>query len=427
MSIRPIDLRSVLDYVPLFRNHVFVISIDGNVVIHERFPGLVKDIAVLHSLGIKVVLCHGIAHQLSNLSEQRSIPISDDRGEGMTDPKTLDLAIEANASVQAIFTRELAANQLPFVQSNALSVRPIGIIEGIDQLHTGTCEKLDLKRINAQLERSEIPLFSPVVHDNKGRTFRINSDNIAAFLATNLQSSKLIYLSTTSKLCINGEPILNCSAELLAKAIKKDPSSIQPELFSKAKQAIKVLNSGTHRVHLLDGTFDGCLLLEIFDKIGLGTMIHSNEYDRIRKATAEDLPQIYSLVQQASRTQSVVNRSMEDINAQLEHFFVYEVDETIIGCTSLIPYADQNVVELASVCVSPFQQGKGIGRKLAEFTVEKAKNDGYDSIFALSTQASEFFTDSLGFKLVEANFLPKDRLDQYERSHRNSLVMKKEL
>ena len=83
--IKPTDQRGILKYVPKFREHVFVIAVDGSLVAHEMFPNVLLDIAVLRSLNIRVVLVHGIGQQLRELADKRNIAISDPHGEGATD------------------------------------------------------------------------------------------------------------------------------------------------------------------------------------------------------------------------------------------------------------------------------------------------------------------------------------------------------
>jgi amino-acid N-acetyltransferase len=427
MSIRPIDLRDILDYVPRFRNHIFVLSVDGGVVADPNFRSILTDIAVLHSLNIKVIVCFGIAHQIRKLADSRSITYTNDRGEGPTDDATLALAMEASQSVSEVIMKGLAEQSLPFAISNTVQARPIGVEGGLHQMHTGVCEKVNKSRILRLLDEGEIPIFPPIVHDDKGRTLRINSDHMAASLATELGASKLIYLTTRSHLCINDEKILNCSAEQLKVLLTHNPEKIDPLLLSKAKQAIKVLTWSTERVHILDGRIDGCLLIEIFDKVGLGTMIHSNEYDRIRPAERDDIADIYALVKQASKMNHLLTRTLDDVAAKLQNFYVYEVDESIIGCTCLIPYEGTDIVELASVCVQPYHQGKGIGQKLARYTIEQANNLGYGKVIALSTQASEFFTEHFGFVRSDLQELPSARRSAYENSQRNSIILVKDL
>src|ERR1700733_12912414 len=81
-TIKPTDLRGILQYVPRFQGQIFIIAIDGSIVADENFGNLLVDIAVLRSLAIKVVLVHGISHQLRELAALRDQPISNSDGTG---------------------------------------------------------------------------------------------------------------------------------------------------------------------------------------------------------------------------------------------------------------------------------------------------------------------------------------------------------
>src|SRR3954470_11947996 len=98
-TIKPTDLRGILTYVPRFQGQIFIIAIDGAIIADENFSNLLVDIAVLRSLGIKVVLVHGIGHQLQELSTMRGIAITNHDGTGITDAATLDLSIRAGSRV----------------------------------------------------------------------------------------------------------------------------------------------------------------------------------------------------------------------------------------------------------------------------------------------------------------------------------------
>src|SRR5438132_1808667 len=84
-TIKPTDLRGILKYVPRFQGQIFIIAIDGSIVADENFGNLLVDIAVLRSLGIKVVLVHGIGHQIQELSINRNITITKLDGSGVKD------------------------------------------------------------------------------------------------------------------------------------------------------------------------------------------------------------------------------------------------------------------------------------------------------------------------------------------------------
>ena len=101
VTIKPTDLRGILQYVPRFQGQIFVIAIDGSIVADDNFGNLLVDIAVLRSLGIKVVLVHGVGHQLVELAALRNTPITNSDGTGITDATTLDVAIRASSRVSS--------------------------------------------------------------------------------------------------------------------------------------------------------------------------------------------------------------------------------------------------------------------------------------------------------------------------------------
>jgi len=97
--LKPTDLRGILKYVPMFRDHIFVIALDGSIVEHENFQNLVTDIAVLRSLNINVVIVHGIGKQLRDMASRQRVKLTYVYGEGKTDADTMEIALEATGIV----------------------------------------------------------------------------------------------------------------------------------------------------------------------------------------------------------------------------------------------------------------------------------------------------------------------------------------
>ncbi|WP_338031090.1 hypothetical protein [Ereboglobus luteus] len=123
-TIKPVDLRGILKYVPRFKDQIFVIALDGAIIADENFGNLLVDIAVLRSLGIKVVLVHGIGKQLRELSELRRVPITDEAGTGVADAATLDLAIRASSRVSHVILEGLTQNAIKCAITNAVRALP---------------------------------------------------------------------------------------------------------------------------------------------------------------------------------------------------------------------------------------------------------------------------------------------------------------
>lgn len=427
-NIKPTDLRGILKYVPMFREQVFVISLDGSVVAHEMFANVLLDIAVLRSLNIKVVIVHGVGQQLRGLAQTRGVTISDPHGEGVTDATTLELATEATAAVNLQIVQGLTKNKLRCAASNAVRSKEIGIVKGQDLQLSGNVDKLDITLIHQLLNSDTIPVVAPIAFNREGSTLRINSDLLAAELASQLDASKLIFLTTQDGLQLNGQALTNLPvAELEALLQHQDGMQIPERLRSKAAHVIKAIHSGTPRAHILDGRIFGALLNEVFDKVGIGTMIYSNEYQSIRPAVPADAYSIYNITRNGVRSESLKERSKESIEANIDNFLVYEIDGSLIGCVSLRPYNSGTVVEIGSVYVQPFYHNRGVGRRMIEYACAEAKNRGAERVFALTTQAAKFFITVCGFTEAEDSMLPAERLEELIASGRNSKVLILEL
>ncbi|MFM9030554.1 MAG: hypothetical protein ACKOTF_07720 [Opitutaceae bacterium] len=203
-TIKPTDLRGILKYVPRFQGQIFVISLDGPVIADDNFGNLLVDIAVLRSLGIKLVLVHGISHQLRELSALRGVPITNADGTGVTDAATLDLAVRASSRVSHALFEGLTQNQLKCAITNAVRALPTGIIKGVDQQFTGKVDRIDKDFILELIDRQIVPVVPPIGFGPDGKSLRVNSDLLAAELAEALHATKVVYLAAAPGLEIDG-------------------------------------------------------------------------------------------------------------------------------------------------------------------------------------------------------------------------------
>lgn len=332
--IKPTDLRGILRYVPRFQGHIFVIALDGAIVADENFGNLLVDVAVLRSLGIKVVLVHGVGHQLAELSRQRDIPITNIDGTGVTDHATLDLALRASARVSHLILEGLTQNALKCAITNAVRALPVGILKGLDLQFTGRVDRIDKDFLSHLIERDIVPIIQPIGYGPEGHSYRINSDLLAAELGEALGASKVIYLGAMPGLEICGEIKRDIPVERLRAIIKENPGQISPATLSKAQNAVRALETGVARVHLVDGrAFDG-LINEIFSNEGVGTLIYANDYQQIRQARRADVRMIYNLTRAGVKREELIHRTQATIEKFIDQFYVFEIDENIIACVT---------------------------------------------------------------------------------------------
>lgn len=426
-DLNPADLRGILRYVPQWRDHIFVIAIDAGVVIHENFNNVLQDIAVLWNLNIKVVLVFGLGHSLVLEAQRRGVKVTDHRGEGPTDEATLELGVEVAGKIAHEIMQGMTHNGIRCVLTNAIRAAEFGVINGVDQMRRGKVEKIDLSLLQQLLENKIIPILAPIAFSREGTSLRLNSDQLASNVAVSLKASKLIYLAPHPGLTINGQMVLNMTVDELRGQLKEYGKTVDPDIRGKADFAIETIEGGTPRVHIIDGRERDTLLTEIFNNVGVGSMIYGNDYAQIRQARKRDAQAIYNITQQAVRTQSLRRRTRQEVISEIEHFYIYEIDQSIIGCLSLRPYSGTDIVELEAVYVQPFYQGRGVGRKLVEFALMEAGRKGKKRVIALSTQSYTFFRTVCGFSEGGPEDLPDERLQELKKSRRNSKILIKDL
>ncbi|MEN8661361.1 MAG: amino-acid N-acetyltransferase [Lentimonas sp.] len=422
-TIKPTDLRGILKYVPMFREQVFVIALDGSLVAHENFQNVLLDIAVLRSLNIKIVLVHGAGLQLRTLAETRGITITNPHGEGATDADTLELATEASAKVTLSIMQGLSRNGLRCATCNGVRSTEVGVVQGIDQLMSGKVDKLDITLFNQLLDSNTIPVATPIAFNRDGASLRLNSDHLAAELASKLNASKLIYMTIQDGLVIDDAPLTNLPVGDLEAFLEKQSEKIPERLLSKVQHAVKAIHAGTPRAHILDGRLFGALLNEIFDKVGIGTMVYSNDYQSIRPAIKADAYAIYNITRNGVRSATLRDRSQAEIEAEIESFLIYEIDGSIVACVNLHSYDSGKVLEVGSVYVQPFYQNKGVGRKMVEYACAEAKRRKAARVIALTTQSTNFFIKVCDFTEGTVDDLPTERREEYSANGRNSKIL----
>ncbi len=421
------DLRGILRYVPQFRDRIFVIALDGAVMRQANFSNLLQDIAVLQSLKIEVVLVFGARAQITELAKQRGITPSSVDGMGRTDAASLDLAKEAIMRETNDLVADLTALDLSVAVSNALGVHPAGVIDGVDYEFTGRIENVDESALRAMLKSDILPVLAPLGYDGRGTTLRLNSDEVAVEVALALEAAKVIFVSEAGLTTTDGARIAQLSvADAKELAKRKD---LDINLLSKLRQGAFACQEGVARVHVVDGTQEEVLLAEIFSNEGVGTMIHADEYQQIRKARTADASSLVSMMQQSIEEAALVTRTRSQITQKIGDFFVLELDGNPVACVAVHTFGENGhkIAELASLCVRRSHKNEGHGRKLVAFAEDVARQRGCDRIFALSTQAFRFFEEKMGYTVTDASIMPPDRRAAYDKSGRNSKVLIKSL
>ena len=420
------DLRTILQYIPRFREKIFVISVDAAIVTSENFPNILLDVAVLRSLSIRVILVHGAASQIDALATELHVQPSDLDGSGVTDAATLKLALTAANRLTHEILEGLSANDLRAATCNALIAHPLGILHGQDHLFTGKVERVDVEMLQGLLAQGIIPVVPPLGFDGDGKTYRVNSDAVALELAKTLNATKLIYITTMDGLIYQGELIQQILVASLDELLARDKAVFAPEIASKAQYASAACAAGVARVHVINGRVDEALLAEVFSNEGVGTLVYANEYQQIRRAMKKDIRAILALTKNSVESEELIKRSRATIEKTLGDFYIFETDKNPVACVAL-HLLDQNKGELACLYVSPSHENQGIGQKLVAYVESKARELGLNELVTLSTQAFTYFQSKGGFSEGGPDDLPPGRRERYEQSGRNSKVLVKKL
>jgi amino-acid N-acetyltransferase len=424
--VKPTDLRGILQYIPRFRDKIFVLSVDGAIVTEENFATILTDVAVLRSLNIRVVLVHGAGAQIKTLAEQQGITPSNIDGTGITDAPTLQIALTAANRLTHEILEGLAAHDLRAASTNAITAYPMGILQGIDHLFTGKVERIDTELLQILLTQNILPVVPPFGFDGDGRTYRVNSDGVAVAVAEALKATKLIFITTHDGLERGGQlirQILSADLDLMLNGKESFPA----ETLSKAKHASAACKAGIPRVHIINGRINEALLAEVFSNEGVGTLIYANEYQQIRKALKKDVRNILQLTQNSVQTEELVKRTRTTLERQIPDFYIFEIDKHPVGCVALHLYPEQSKGELACLYVRSSHENQGIGRKLIQFVENRAQELGLNELITLSTQAFTYFQSKAGFSEGTPEDLPPTRREKYEASGRNSKILVKKL
>ena len=417
------DIRGILRYVPQFRGQTFIVLIDSGIIEHENMGNVMLDLAVLHSLSIRLVVVFGARHQITELAGKRGIALSNADATGVTDDATLEVALDAISRLTTDLMQQLTVVGLRAGVANAVSAHPAGVIRGRDLASTGTIDRVDAQSLKLFIGDGMVPIIPPLGYEKQGRVLRVNSAATAVEVAISLGASKLLFVGPGALEDVNGARIRQLSVEEAKTLAAQLPDSTDSLKQVQIRHAARACEGGVPRAHFLDGRTDDALLGELFSIEGVGTMIYADAYQQIRPARKADIPGIIGLVRRAVDDEEIVARSRQEIRERLGDYFVLEVDGQLVGTVMVSHYPEEKLAEVGFLYIRRSHEGMGYGKKLVKFAEKRAREGHAKILFALSTQAYNYFENKLGFLPAQDDLLPPDRLDKLRRSGRNSRLM----
>jgi len=433
--------RSVAPYVNSFRNKTFVVAFGGEVVADGKFVELVHDLNSLASLGVRLVLVHGARPQIEFRLSERNLETIYVRGMRVTDADTLQCVKESigrvRVEIEALLSMGLpnspmANAAIRVASGNFVTARPVGVIEGVDLMHTGEVRKVDSAAIRVRLEQGELALLSPLGYSPTGEIFNLTLENVAAEAAIALKADKLIFLMDPEGVEKRGRN--GAEALLLRELTVAEGKALLGEAASEAVSlsedvelylpfALHACERGVSRVHLISRHVDGGPLLELFTHSGIGTMISEGPLQTLRDARIEDVGAILRLIEPLEADGTLVRRNRELLEMEIARFVVVEHDNIIIGCAALYPFRDDDAAELACLTVHPDYRSAGCGDALLRNIESKARSLGSNKLFVLTTRTAHWFVEH-GFVETGIGELPRAKQGLYNYQRRSKVFVK---
>lgn len=426
-------LRGAAPYIREHSGKTFVIQIDGDLVASDHFQGFVHDIALLNTLGIRVVVVFGVRAQVEKLLDERGIQSVYHHNLRVTDKAALECFKEAVGSVRFEIEAKLsmglpnspmAHSDITVSSGNFVTARPMGVIDGTDMQFTGSLRKVDADAIRSRLDNGDVVLLSPLATSVTGEVFNLSALSVATQTAIELGADKLILSFTYDGINgVDGEA-LHQMTDSEAETLLQTAGDVDIAPWVQLASAVQACKASVQRVHLIDDRDDSSLLIELFTRDGIGTLISHSRFDAVRRAGHDDIAGIMELIEPLVAQGRLVERSIEQLESEIDDFTVLDRDGAVIACVATHVYAGGNIAEMACMVVHPDYQNQGKGQLLYQQVENALKKQGVSKVFLLTTQANHWFIEQ-GFVEAKVDDLPLARQDLYNYQRNSKVLLKK--
>lgn len=430
------QFRGAAPYINAHRGRTFIITFSGEMVESALFHELIQDIALLHSLGVRLVLVHGARPQIEERLQEFEVVSEVAHGLRITNSDALLCVKEAVGSIRldiegqfstGLPNSPLSGADIRITSGNFITARPLGVRDGVDYQHTGEVRRVDVAAIEKLLSSGFIVLLSPTGTSPTGEVFNLSGEDVATNAAIQLGADKLLSLMESPGLLDRRKKLIREMTPEQAEKSLKSRKNLPEQTARHLLSAIHACRQGVPRTHLLNSEEPGALLQELFTRDGIGTMITAERYDEIRAATIDDIGGIIELIEPLEREGILVSRSRELLEIEIDHFTVMERDGAIIGVIALYPYPKQKIAEIACLAINPQYQNKGRGEVLLQHMdqqLSKLKKGTIEQLFVLSTRTMHWFQEQ-GYEPGKLGDLPVERQSLYNYKRNAKVFIRK--
>ena len=412
------NVRDVIRYLQKFKNALLVIYLDDKTISSPLFSSHIRDIAMLHQAGLKVVLIPGARRRIDEVLNNAKIKWTYHDTFRVTSSDAMPLIKMAAFDVSNTVMTSLAANNITAVIGNWVRARGKGVLGGFDFGTAGEIDRLETEAIRTVLNDGFIPIFPCIGWNAAGHPYNISSMLLAKQVAMNLKADKLFFMMfkeeiVAGKYIIPDGFALSESGNIPAMNLEEVDLFLEKnaeadgDIKNVLKAAQEACKAGVTRVHILNGETDGVLPCEIFSGLGSGTMIYTGSYGKVRAMEQTDIPSVLAIMKPFVESGKLLPRSEEQVAASLEDYIVYELDGGVHACAALHFY-DDGQAEIAAVAVDENYAHMGIGPKLIDSLIDQAEEGGAESIFIMTTQPADW-CEKLGFVEDSIESIPAER------------------
>ncbi|MBT8120629.1 MAG: amino-acid N-acetyltransferase [Gammaproteobacteria bacterium] len=426
--------RQSAPYIHAHRGRTFVILFGGEAVEDSGFANLIHDLALLGSLGVRIVLVHGARPQIerqlttlkikSEFADNMRITLNENMPAVEQAVGQVRMSIEAQLSM-GLPNTPMAGAALRVVSGNFVTAQPYGIRNGIDFCQTGNVRNVDASAIKQHLKNENVVLVSPIGYSPTGEIFNLRAEDVATETAIALNADKLIFVMEDNQVTDNNGNLLQQLNLPQAEAWLQNHDGGNEETQIHLNNAAQACRGGVRRVHLLSRQHDGALLQELYTRDGIGTLVTAENYEGLRHAVIDDIGGIMELISPLEEQGVLVKRSREQLELDINNFTVIERDGMIIACAALFTFADTAAAELACLAVHKDYQEHGRGDDLIQHIEWQARKTHMKKLFTLTTQAMHWFIER-GFLECDIADLPIEKKSLYNYQ-RNSKILCKQL
>jgi len=464
------NFRSSAPYMRMHAGQIMVVHISSSVWSSEDFGSLMDDLGLIKMLGVRLVIVVSIRGQIDEKLAEMGLAVQYSGEFRVTDAAALkaikEVAGLVRADVEARMCRSLRSpgsqgnNQVNVISSNFFfSSQPVGVRKGVDFGYTGEVRRVDASSMRSRLEAGDVILLTPVGYSPSGESYYVSSESLACECAAQLSARKLLWVTDGHSLVheetgeqvqgmrlsdavalmehyglgrddceSDGLPPIDISAAAVPEKASaevehrsKFQDSAMARLINHVRFSVKALRRGVSRAHLVSPV-SGDLLRELYTSDGAGTLISRDLYDGIRRATERDIVGILGIIEPLVQQGVLVNRSVTDLQQNLEHSYVFVREGEPVACGMLIPYGPDHA-EISCLAVKPEYRGRKRGDAMLTFLERLAVGMDITKVFVLSTRTVEFFQER-GFEEEPVDSLPQSRRAVYDEARKSKVFMK---